>query len=254
MAEVEESKKLESESPSDPPPAPTTAPVEKEKPLLEDPKDHVSHKDKSEIPQPPPPESKAEPDESKALTTIVDKLSKPITKEKSKKGSIIHNDVLAKVATEKRLSLIRAWEESEKSRAKNKVARKTEAPPPGQNPVDHDDQMVDDDPSSTVLDLTSFRFHDLDSVELSPSLTELDLTMNRLTGLDSRITTLSNLKKLSLRKNLIRFTDSGDVLFVHYNGHGTCLPAEIDDDDDTGYDECIVPTDMNLIAELPGLR
>ncbi|KAM1282019.1 hypothetical protein ACFX2I_022556 [Malus domestica] len=252
MAEVKESKKLESKSPSDPPPAPTTAPVEKEKPLLEDPKDPVSHKDKSEIPQPSPLESKVEPNESKALTTIVDKLSKPITKEKSKEGSINRNAVLAKVATEKRLSLIRAWEEREKSRAKNK--RETEAPPPGQNPVDHDDQMADDDPSSTALDLTSFRFHDLDSVELSSSLTELDLIMNRLTGLDSRIATLSNLKKLSLRQNLIRFADSGDVLFVHYSGHGTCLPTEIGDDDDTGYDECIVPTDMNLIDELPSLR
>ncbi|XP_057795090.1 metacaspase-4-like [Salvia miltiorrhiza] len=38
----------------------------------------------------------------------------------------------------------------------------------------------------------------------------------------------------------------GDILFVHYSGHGTRLPA---DDDDTGYDECIVPTDMNLITD-----
>ncbi|XP_068343134.1 protein phosphatase 1 regulatory inhibitor subunit PPP1R7 homolog [Pyrus communis] len=83
------------------------------------------------------------------------------------------------------------------------MADQTETPPPGQNPVDHDDQTADDDPSSTVLDLTSFQLHDLDSVELSPSLTELDLTANRLTGLDPRIATLSNLKKLSLRQNLI---------------------------------------------------
>ncbi|KAM2308284.1 hypothetical protein COP1_030414 [Malus domestica] len=67
----------------------------------------------------------------------------------------------------------------------------TEAPPPGQNPVDHDDQTADDDPSSTVPDLTSFRLHDLDSVELPPSLIELDLMANRLTGLDPRIATLS---------------------------------------------------------------
>ncbi|CAL2253060.1 unnamed protein product [Prunus armeniaca] len=49
--------------------------------------------------------------------------------------------------------------------------------------------------------------------------------------------------------NLIRSADSGDVLFVHYSGHGTRLPAETGDDDDTGYDECIVPTDMNLITD-----
>ncbi|XP_048425803.1 metacaspase-4 [Pyrus x bretschneideri] len=49
--------------------------------------------------------------------------------------------------------------------------------------------------------------------------------------------------------NLIRSADSGDVLFVHYSGHGTRLPAETGDDDDTGYDECVVPTDMNLITD-----
>ncbi|KAE8679197.1 Metacaspase-4 [Hibiscus syriacus] len=32
-------------------------------------------------------------------------------------------------------------------------------------------------------------------------------------------------------------------------GHGTRLPAETGDEDDTGYDECIVPCDMNLITD-----
>ncbi|KAL1823056.1 hypothetical protein ACET3Z_009834 [Daucus carota] len=49
--------------------------------------------------------------------------------------------------------------------------------------------------------------------------------------------------------NLVRSASSGDILFVHYSGHGTRLPAETGEDDDTGYDECIVPTDMNLIAD-----
>ncbi|XP_050370605.1 metacaspase-4 [Argentina anserina] len=49
--------------------------------------------------------------------------------------------------------------------------------------------------------------------------------------------------------DLIRSAESGDVLFVHYSGHGTRLPAETGDADDTGYDECIVPTDMNLITD-----
>ncbi|GAU25310.1 hypothetical protein TSUD_274170 [Trifolium subterraneum] len=48
---------------------------------------------------------------------------------------------------------------------------------------------------------------------------------------------------------LVKSAQPGDVLFVHYSGHGTRLPAEIGEDDDTGYDECIVPTDMNLITE-----
>ncbi|KDP42237.1 hypothetical protein JCGZ_02967 [Jatropha curcas] len=75
--------------------------------------------------------------------------------------------------------------------------------PLGELDLETDDQTVEFDPSSSVLDLTSFQLHDLGSVELSPSLTELDLTSNRLSSLDSRILHLSNLKKLSLRQNLI---------------------------------------------------
>ena len=48
--------------------------------------------------------------------------------------------------------------------------------------------------------------------------------------------------------NLVESARSGDVLVVHYSGHGTRLPAETGEDDDTGYDECIVPCDMNLIT------
>ncbi|WCJ42542.1 hypothetical protein M5689_023343 [Euphorbia peplus] len=64
-------------------------------------------------------------------------------------------------------------------------------------------ETVEIDQSSTQLDLTSFQLHDLDSIELSPSLIELDLTANRLSSLDRRIANLSELKKLSLRQNLI---------------------------------------------------
>ncbi|GAB2286591.1 Metacaspase-4 [Dionaea muscipula] len=48
---------------------------------------------------------------------------------------------------------------------------------------------------------------------------------------------------------LVRSAEPGDFLFVHYSGHGTRLPAETGEHDDTGYDECIVPTDMNLITD-----
>ncbi|GAB4840241.1 Metacaspase-5 [Ancistrocladus abbreviatus] len=50
-------------------------------------------------------------------------------------------------------------------------------------------------------------------------------------------------------QELVRSSQPGDHLFVHYSGHGTRLPAETGDVDDTGYDECIVPTDMNLITD-----
>ncbi|KAL6975032.1 Metacaspase-5 [Sarracenia purpurea var. burkii] len=49
--------------------------------------------------------------------------------------------------------------------------------------------------------------------------------------------------------DLIQSAHHGDLLFVHYSGHGTRLPAETGEDDDTGYDECIVPCDMNLITD-----
>ncbi|KAJ9563243.1 hypothetical protein OSB04_008403 [Centaurea solstitialis] len=49
--------------------------------------------------------------------------------------------------------------------------------------------------------------------------------------------------------DLVASAEPGDFLFVHYSGHGTRLPAETGDDDDTGYDECIVPCDMNLITD-----
>ncbi|KAI5078474.1 hypothetical protein GOP47_0006730 [Adiantum capillus-veneris] len=49
--------------------------------------------------------------------------------------------------------------------------------------------------------------------------------------------------------DMVTNSQSGDVLFFHYSGHGTRLPAETGEDDDTGYDECIVPCDMNLIND-----
>ncbi|XP_016497535.1 protein phosphatase 1 regulatory inhibitor subunit PPP1R7 homolog [Nicotiana tabacum] len=66
--------------------------------------------------------------------------------------------------------------------------------------------MSEDEAAPTVLDLTSYQLHDLNSLELPPSLIELDLTTNRLSALDPRIAQLPNLKKLSLRQNLLTDT------------------------------------------------
>ncbi|OMO83938.1 Peptidase C14, caspase catalytic [Corchorus olitorius] len=49
--------------------------------------------------------------------------------------------------------------------------------------------------------------------------------------------------------DLVRSAIPGDFLFVRYNGHGTRLLAETREDDDIGYDECIVPYDMDLITD-----
>ncbi|CAL4894223.1 unnamed protein product [Urochloa decumbens] len=56
----------------------------------------------------------------------------------------------------------------------------------------------------------------------------------------------------NIRQELERLVEgarAGDTLFFHYSGHGLQLPAETGEDDDTGYDECIVPCDLNLIKD-----
>ncbi|KAF2315640.1 hypothetical protein GH714_040159 [Hevea brasiliensis] len=104
MAE-EEPKKVESETPSEPPPP---APVPE---AVEPPKDVAE--EKSVIP--PPPEKKG--DESQALVAV--EKAPESAEAKSTEGSVNRDAVLARVETEKRMSLIKAWEESEKSKAEN---------------------------------------------------------------------------------------------------------------------------------------
>ncbi|XWS37828.1 hypothetical protein CRYUN_Cryun19dG0078800 [Craigia yunnanensis] len=115
MAE-EEPKKVETETPSEPPlPPPAPKPAEASQDVVED---------KSVIPPPPTEEKPAESTELAAVENIFlsFSLSKATesTEEKSTEGSINRDAVLARVATEKRISLIKAWEESEKSKAENK--------------------------------------------------------------------------------------------------------------------------------------
>ncbi|GJQ89009.1 hypothetical protein Tco_0000148 [Tanacetum coccineum] len=76
------------------------------------------------------------------------------------------------------------------------------------------------------------------------------MTKNVLIDSDDSYTqpTGANIRKALA--DLVGSAQSGDYLFVHYSGHGTRLPAESGDDDDTGYDECIVPCDFNLINEM----
>lgn len=112
MAE-EEPKKVEPESPQPqhPPPEsePETAPVE----------------EKSVVPLPlPPPPAAAEDkaDDTKALAVVEKPIETPV--EKSKDGSGNRDVELARVETDKKLSLIRAWEENEKSKAENKAQKK----------------------------------------------------------------------------------------------------------------------------------
>ncbi|XP_004308092.1 PREDICTED: remorin-like isoform X1 [Fragaria vesca subsp. vesca] len=116
MAQSEEPKKLESETPSDPPPAPATpATSSEEKPAVEEaPKEECKEKSQEKAPEPA--------DESKAVA-IVEKPCEPAEEKKSKEVSD-RDAVLARVETEKKISLINAWEESEKSKVENKAHKK----------------------------------------------------------------------------------------------------------------------------------
>ncbi|KAK6925811.1 Remorin, N-terminal [Dillenia turbinata] len=107
----EETKKIEECTTTEAPPAPAAAPV------MEEPVKDVAE-EKSVVP--PPPEDKI--DDSKALA-IVEKPTDS-AEEKPAEGSVNRDAVLARVETEKRLSLIRAWEENEKAKAENKAQKK----------------------------------------------------------------------------------------------------------------------------------
>ena len=65
---------------------------------------------------------------------------------------------------------------------------------------------------------------------------------------EDNITVLLDRGSSGPQPKLVGDARRGDFLFFHYSGHGTRLPAETGQDDDTGYDECIVPSDMNLIT------
>ncbi|CAN6912417.1 unnamed protein product [Brassica oleracea] len=118
MAE-EESKKVTENVTTVPEPTPT-APAPVDKPL--DAVD-VAPQEKPVAPPPvlPSParvEEKLE--DSKALVPIVAKEAG----EEKKEGSVNRDAVLARVETEKRMSLIKAWEEAEKCKVENKAEKK----------------------------------------------------------------------------------------------------------------------------------
>jgi len=115
----EQTKTAESESVTPPPAAaPSQAPPAAEaEHVPEAPKDVAE--EKSVIPVP---SSDDKPDESKALVLV--EKTQEVAEVKPTEGSVNRDAVLARVATEKRLSLIKAWEESEKSKAENKAHKK----------------------------------------------------------------------------------------------------------------------------------
>ncbi|XP_030948034.1 remorin-like [Quercus lobata] len=68
----------------------------------------------------PPP-----PDQNKTAPPVKEKIADTV--EKSSEGAIDRDAVLAQVTTEKRLALIKAWEESEKTKVENKAYKNLSA-------------------------------------------------------------------------------------------------------------------------------
>ncbi|EXC06847.1 hypothetical protein L484_017313 [Morus notabilis] len=75
--------------------------------------------EKAVVPPPPQPPTQVKAEESKSLA-VVEKTPEPLVKKPSG-GSIDRDIALAEVEKEKRLSYIKAWEESEKTKAENNL-------------------------------------------------------------------------------------------------------------------------------------
>ncbi|KAL9253645.1 Remorin-like protein [Drosera capensis] len=121
---AEEQSKLESPvpptAPDTPPPPPPTPPVEEAPVAVVS--DDVSE-EKAIVPAVTPPPALAEPVaavlESQALAEATES-----SELKPSEGSLDRDAFLARLETEKRNSLIKAWEESEKSKAENKAHKR----------------------------------------------------------------------------------------------------------------------------------
>ena len=67
-----------------------------------------------------------------------------------------------------------------------------------------------------------------------------------MTDLTSKKATKANI--LEEFKNLLSNSQEGDLLYFLYSGHGTYL-IDKNNDETTGYDQCIVPCDLNIITD-----
>ncbi|GJN30055.1 hypothetical protein PR202_gb18331 [Eleusine coracana subsp. coracana] len=82
-------------------------------------KDIAEEKAVVPLPSPPAKQDKLAADDSKAIVPVKDVTEKPA----AVGGSTERDAYLQKVVSEKRLTLINAWEESEKARAENRAAK-----------------------------------------------------------------------------------------------------------------------------------
>ncbi|KAG6557867.1 hypothetical protein Mapa_000635 [Marchantia paleacea] len=64
---------------------------------------------------------------------------------------------------------------------------------------------------------------------------------------DNDMPTGANIK--AWLKKFVAESEEGDVLYLHFSGHGTQVPAESGDHEDDGLDEAICPTDLNILTD-----
>lgn len=121
----------------------------------------------------------------------------------------------------------------------------------------HDQEQAEEE-EGVVLDLTGSQLHDLQEVELPVSLRELDLTANRLDTLDSRFVSLSALRKLSLRQNLL--TDASLFPLPHWTSLSGLQELVLRDNKLTMLPNveiftnlCVFDVSFNEISSLKGL-
>nr|AMB37187.1 caspase-like protein [Neoporphyra haitanensis] len=78
---------------------------------------------------------------------------------------------------------------------------------------------------------------------------ESDITILKDDGScsDELIPTGANIRKCLTK--LCTEAEEDDVIFIHFSGHGTQVPADDDDPEDDRKDEAICPTDMSLIVD-----
>ncbi|GEM_PF-3100836 len=80
-------------------------------------------------------------------------------------------------------------------------------------------------------------------------LERFDFSASDIKVLKSREATLENIRK-AFMEHLIAKAKPGDLVFIHYSGHGT-RTKDLNGDEEDGYDEALCPTDCSIADNPP---
>lgn len=90
--------------------------------------------------------------------------------------------------------------------------------------------------------------HDVDMMQ-QMLLERFRFSPSDIVVLKSRNATLENIRK-AFRENLIAKAKPGDLVFIHFSGHGT-RTRDLNGDEEDGLDEALCPTDCDIAAYPP---